>query len=94
MFFVCTVTDFSAAEKGSGVKLRMLVRLLSGMSFSHFDELWLARSHGGGITSGMSYTKNKTPRRTVTFREIDIARGKKFRGEAPWAVGIGGGAVA
>jgi len=25
---VCTVTDFSAAEKDSGVKLRVLVRLL------------------------------------------------------------------
>jgi len=34
------VTDFSAAEKVSGVKLRTLVRLLSGMSFSHFGELW------------------------------------------------------
>jgi len=39
--FVCTVTDFSAVEKDSGVKLRMLyVPLLSGMSFSHFGELW------------------------------------------------------
>jgi len=47
------VTDFSAAEKDSGVKLCMLVRLLSGMSFSHFGELWLAWSHGGGITSGL-----------------------------------------
>jgi len=37
---VCTVTDFSAAEKDSGVKLRMLVRLLSGMSFSDFGEIW------------------------------------------------------
>jgi len=24
------------------------------MSFSYFGELWLAGSHGGGITSGMS----------------------------------------
>jgi len=54
-FFVCTVTDFSAAEKDSGLKLCMRVRLLSGMSFSHFGELWLPGSHGGGITSGMSY---------------------------------------
>jgi len=37
--FVCTVMDFSAAEKDSGVKLRMLVRLLSGMSFSYFGEV-------------------------------------------------------
>ena len=34
--------DFLAAEKDSGVKLCRLVRLLSGMSFSHFCELWLA----------------------------------------------------
>jgi len=33
----------------------MLVRLLSGQVLSHFDELWLTWSHGGGITSGMSY---------------------------------------
>jgi len=38
---VCVVTDFSAVEKGSSVKLCMLVRLLSGMSFCHFGELWL-----------------------------------------------------
>ena len=51
--FVCTVTDFSAAEKDMGVKFCMHVRLLSTVSFSHFCELWLAGSHGGGITSGM-----------------------------------------
>jgi len=34
--FVCTVTDFSAVEKDSGVKVCMLLRRLSGMSFSHF----------------------------------------------------------
>ena len=42
---VCTVTDLSAAEKDSGVKLRTLVRLLSGMSFSHFGELWPRGRH-------------------------------------------------
>jgi len=47
------VTDFSAAEKDSGVKLCMLVQLLSVMSFSHFGKLWLTWSHGGSITSGM-----------------------------------------
>jgi len=55
LFFVCTVTDFSAAEKVSGVKLHMLLGLLSGQFFSNFGELWLAWGHGGGITSGMSY---------------------------------------
>jgi len=58
VFFVCTVTDFSAAEKDSGVKLCMLVRLLSAMSFSHFSKLWLAGSHDGGITSGMYAAPN------------------------------------
>jgi len=37
--FVCTVMDFSAAEKDRGMKFCMHVRLVSGMSFSHFDEL-------------------------------------------------------
>jgi len=54
LFFVCTVTNFSAAEKDSGVKLHMLVGLLSGMRFSYFVKFWLAWSHGGSITSGMS----------------------------------------
>jgi len=49
--------DFSAAEKDRGVKFCMRVRLLSGQVFSHFGELWIAWSHGGGISSGMSYTE-------------------------------------
>ena len=46
---------FSAAEKDRGVKFCMRVRLglLSGQVFSHFGEIWLAGSHGGGITSGV-----------------------------------------
>jgi len=44
---LCTATDFSAAEKGKGV-----------MSLSHFAELWLSGSHGGGITSGMYAATN------------------------------------
>jgi len=76
---VCTVTDFSA-EECSGVKLHMLVRLLSGTSFSHFGELWLAGRHGGGITSriyaSMHWSHMAAP------------------GEARWAVGIGDGGVA
>ena len=34
--FVCTVTDFSAAEKDSGVKRSMFLRVLSRISFVHF----------------------------------------------------------
>ena len=47
-----TITDFSAVEKDNGAKFCTLVRLLSGISFSDFSELWLAWSHGGGITTG------------------------------------------
>jgi len=36
LFFVCTVTDFLAAEKVRGVKFCMCVGLLSGQVFSHF----------------------------------------------------------
>ena len=54
MFAVCTVTNFSAAEKRSGVKFCMHVPLLPGQVFSHFGQHWLAWSHGGRITSGMS----------------------------------------
>jgi len=55
--FFCTVTYFSAAEKDRGVKFCMHVRVLSGQVFNHFDDLWLAGNHGGGIGSGMSYKK-------------------------------------
>ena len=57
-YFVCTVTDFSVAEKDSGVRRCTLVRLLSVMSFSYFGELRLAWSHGAGITSGMYAATN------------------------------------
>jgi len=82
--FVCLygygLTDFSAAVKDSGVKLCTLVRLLFGMSFSHFGEHWLAWSHGGVITSGMY----------ASMHWCQAAA----PGEARWAVGIGGGGIA
>jgi len=46
--FLCMVTDFSAAEKNSSVKLCVLLQLLSGMSFYHF----------GGQRSRSTGTKN------------------------------------
>ena len=52
-FFVCTVPDFSAAEKDRGVKFCMHVGLLSGQVLSPFGELWLAGSHGAALFSGM-----------------------------------------
>jgi len=48
LLFLCTVTDFSAAEKARGVKFCVRVGLLSGQVFSPFDEDRLAGSHGGG----------------------------------------------
>jgi len=61
--FVCTITDFSVAEKVSGVKLRMLVRLLSGMS-SNFGELWprggsprSLNTRRGGLFLGLRWAK-------------------------------------
>ena len=79
--FVCTVMDFSAAQKVTGMKFCMPVQLLSGQVFSDFGELWLAWSHGGGTTSGMSC--------------IEIAVGQsEFGTVTRWAVGIAGGAVA
>jgi len=46
------VTDFSVAEKDSRVKLCMLVWLLSGMSFSHFGELWPRAAPPGSLLLG------------------------------------------
>jgi len=78
--FVCTVTDFSAAEKDRAVKFCIRVRLLSGHVFSHFGEFWPAGSHGGGITSEMSY--------------IEVAMGQLELGAvACWAFGTEGGGV-
>jgi len=71
---VCTVTNFSAAEKERGVKFCTPVQLLSGQVFSHFGGLLLVGSHGGGITF-----------RDVCGHMIQLAAG----GEAPWGFGIG-----
>jgi len=70
LFVFCTVTDFSAAEKDRGMIFCTRVRLLFGQVFSHFGELWLAGSHGGGIISGMSY--------------IEIAVGQSELGVVAW----------
>ena len=53
-FYTYSYGFLSGGKKDSGVKLCVLVRLLSAMSFSHFGEIWLAGTHGGGISSGMS----------------------------------------
>ena len=69
------VTNFSAAEKDSGVKLGLLVRLLSGMSFSQFDEVW---PRGG------------SPPPEAYFRDDTNLTWEKISREARWAVGIAG----
>jgi len=75
--FVCLYDNgILSGAKNRGVKLCMRVRLLSRQVFSNFSELWLAWSHGGVITSRMSY--------------IEIAEGPSELGAvAWWAVGIG-----
>ena len=77
--FVCTVPDFSAAEKDRGVKFCTRIRLLSEQVFSHFGKLWLTWSHGGGITSRI-YASTHWSHAAAP-------------GEARWAVEIGGGSV-
>jgi len=63
----------------------MHVRLLSGQVFSHFGELWLAGSHGGGITSGMSYRNWQLA--------SHLLRNELYR-DRSGAVGTGGSGVA
>jgi len=74
---VCTVrpTNFSAAEKDSGVKLCTLVRLLSGMSSFHFGELWLAGSHGGALLPVCTGATRRLPARLGEQSELSaVAR--------------------
>ena len=52
LFFVCTVMDLSAAEKGMGTNFWMHVGLLSREFFSPFGEFWPVGSHGGCILCG------------------------------------------
>jgi len=52
---------FSVVEKDRGVKFCVRVGLLSRQVFSHFGELWLVGSHGGGITFMMSEPSGTHP---------------------------------
>jgi len=94
--------DFSAVEKDSGVKFCMCVWLLSGQVFSHFGELWLAGSHGSGITSGMSCIQIAPGGKMPTYQS-HLGNKTSWRGLVgswnwpPWlggAVKIGGSVVA
>jgi len=55
--FVCFLYGYAFLSdgKGRGMKFCIRVDLLSGLVFSPCDETWLAGSHGGGITLGMSH---------------------------------------
>jgi len=91
-FFLCTVTNFSAAEKARGVKFGMHVGLLSGQVFSHFGKDCLAGSHGGdGITSRMN-----APMKSYS-QEMCVPGNKywsqRWRSMGNWAFGIAGGGV-
>jgi len=55
IIFVYTVTDFSAAVKGRGVKFCTHVRLLSGMSFSHFSDFG-----SRGVTAAALLYRNRS----------------------------------
>jgi len=81
--FLCTVTDFSAAEEARGVKFCTRIGLLSGQVFSPFGELWLAGSHGG-ITFRMNAHSEYTDEQ-CTFLETNT----EASGNARWAFGIG-----
>jgi len=62
--FVCTVTDFSAVEKDSVVKLMLSYSITTGMSFSHVGELW---PRGGSPRS-----LNTRPRMRVPYGGICV----------------------
>jgi len=102
IFFLCTVTDFSAAEKARGVKFCMHFDLLSGQVFSPFGEDWLARSHGGGgITSHMnapmklcSDDQCAVPMKYYSVdRRAFLETNIEASGDGRWAFGTGGGGV-
>jgi len=76
--FVCFLygCGFLSGEKKIGYDIFcMRVRLLSGQVFSHFRELWLARSHSGGVTSGVCAAPNLSQAMAP--------------GEVRWLLGIG-----
>ena len=95
--FLCTVTDFSAAEKARGVIFGMHVGLLSGQVFSPSGEVWLAGSHGGGILCGSRNWHNKV--QTMRTRTAHVAVLVLMVccvncGEGQWPLAIGGGGIA
>ena len=78
--FVCTVTDFSAAEKARGVKFCMRVGLLSGQVFS-----LLANFDSRGVTGAALLPECVAD---------NWLYGGDPGGEARLPVGIGGGGFA
>jgi len=81
--FLCTVTDFSAAEKAKDVRYCTRVGLLSRQVFSTFGEHWLAGSHeGGGITARMN------PQYETLFGWPMCVSRHKYRSQRQRSVGI------
>ena len=89
--FLCTVTDFSAAEKVKGVKFFVRVGLLSGQVFSPFGEDWLPGSHGSG---GNLDDRCPLPMKDYSDdRCAFLGTNIEASGSGRWAFGTGGGGV-
>jgi len=73
------VTDFSTAEKVTGVKFCMLVRLLSGQVFSHFGDFRLAGSHGGALLRGCTHRRTGATRRLSARLGVQSELGRRRR---------------
>jgi len=91
--FICTVSDFSAAERAGAWNFACLLAYYPDRSSPLFGKDWLAGSHGGGISSG--WTSELAARLSIVRKssgEFDISSAGTC-GEAQWAVGIGAAAL-
>jgi len=81
VYCVCTVTDFSAAEKDRSVQFCMRVRILSGQVFSHY----------GGRRSKVNVTRNKKTRLALPTPTRMRTNGmRSLQAHAAAACGTGG----
>jgi len=79
--FVCAVTDFSAAEKDSGVKLCMLVRLLFGIASPILVNFGSPGVTAGALLPGCMHrgteAKRRLPARLGGQSELRAAASRK-----------------
>ena len=71
ILFLCTVTDFSVAERARGMKFCMLVGLLPGQVFSPFGEIW---TRGGSPSSTRSVYAEVTWGKNLAWEETLAVR--------------------